>query len=173
MKIISTGAADILLLDLPEGSRELKVFNDEKPYLSFFEGHTTPRIYLPEGYNYTILDVSDKMTEEQWQSILPNYGGKIFDYDLKHYNSYPDYEFANHPFESKFFGTAIESGHSLLKSQGILLENPFGDKRPKDCFYAENKNGYREKIYDGFQKKWDEYQSKVKNPLVIKAEKIT
>lgn len=129
MNIISTGAADILLVDLPEGSNRFQIFNDrDKPYLSFFVGVDTFRIYLREGYNYTILDRFESLSEEQYVELMP-------------------------------CGDHIEGLGYFMPCYGYFgYKHYLTAKEALTCFLQ-----YEKGIV------WQE----VKNPLVIKAEKIT
>lgn len=48
-KQITTESGIVLLLDMPVGANRLKIFNDERPYISYFVNTDTFREYLPEG----------------------------------------------------------------------------------------------------------------------------
>lgn len=163
-KQITTESGIVLLLvEVPDGASDLtrpKVGIVDL-YFDMKDGEYES-VVIPQG-NWKGKHFKE-MSEEECAGLVRQYGGKIFDYDPKYYSSYPDYEFTNHPFESKFFDTAIESGHSLLKSQGILLVNPHE--------HPIYKGTMEEELFIHLESEYDEAQSKVKNPLVIKAEKI-
>ena len=99
------------LVTIPEGANRFHVFNDEAPYLSFFVGIETPRIYLPPG-NYSILCRASEATEEQAAEVVEQ---KLTDYDEYYFCDYLDIEFGQKV-------TARGSLNSLLESKGLKKE---------------------------------------------------
>lgn len=174
MKIISTGAADILLVDLIDGSHPINVgHNAEGHFLWYKNGHRTyqKRIDIPQVwmYNYTILGRAKELTEEQCHEIVSSYVE----------TEYPDY---GSPYEYVVYtdgeDTAKSSFGLFLESQGILLENRYSDF---ECQNQWCEDGYIDEGYNYKQRcnycqenrdLEEEAQYKVKNPLVIKANKI-
>lgn len=61
------------------------------------------------------------ITEEQWREVVDgtkdSYG---------RYYMFENYEYSKHPFDNKDLLTAKESVLSLLKANGVVLENMFG-----------------------------------------------
>lgn len=172
MNIISTGAADILLVDdLPTGISFLycEIVTNQSiiPYgkqLCVPDGHykSFPNfkyIDLPKGYNYTILGRAKELTEEQLISIMPEDSTLDFDGEKGCYTVGDITYFDPEP-----------AFKALLESQGILLENPH--EKPDEYWFYKRKDD-TQSWGDFYSKQWRKAQSKVKNPLVIKAEKIT
>lgn len=157
MEITSTGAAEILLVEVPDDGHSFEIQDNPVEYgkhVMMLRGIPDYAcVYsplLPEGYNYTILGRAKELTKLECKSIVKFVGLP--------WCAYKDYTTPRN-----WYSGPIKSFHSLLESQGILLENPLGDQlihagRP----YVTNK----EEI------EWGQFQSKVKNPLIIKAEKI-
>jgi len=182
MKIISTGAADILLVDdMPIGTSildcEIVTNQSVIPYgkqLCIPDGHyksflNFKYIDLPGGYNYTVLNRVTELTEVQCKSILPDpeiVAEIDHVYRIEDIHGYKDFTDEENAFECP-----IDSFKSFLKSQGILLENPM-----EPVWEQTDANGrpYNKHFdYYSYVSAYNEAQSKVKNPLVIKAEKIT
>lgn len=161
-KLLNTGITDLLIVDLLESAHPINVgHNTEGYFLWYKHGHSTyqKRIPIPnpEGYKYTVLGRALDIDEELCQDILPRkspYSGLII-------FKYLDYE------SPKAFrlDTATESFHSLLKANGILLENPYGNLILKD---EDAGTDLEMEVYP----RWKQAQSKVSNPLIIKAEKV-
>lgn len=122
------------------------------------EGMRNPKCFdLPEG-NWSILGFSQDLKEEDWKRVVADYGGKLFDYDPKEYPSYTDYETIDHPFDSKFFDNATESGCSLLKSKGLYVENPH-----KHPIYMGTMG---DSVFSELESKWQSAQL-ISNPLIL------
>lgn len=163
MKIISTGAADILMVyDLPADAHsfEIKKTTTGKAsqlyYLVNDNIHITNQrlVLLPKGYNYTILGRAGELTKLECKSIVKFVGLP--------WCAYKDYTTPRN-----WHSCPVRSFHSLLESQGILLENPYEKPHPLQVLALGTTK------YIALDNEWHEAQSKVKYPVVIKAEKIT
>ena len=85
-KLISILSGKAIIVELPERANPLKLFNDERPYLSFFVSAETPRLYLPPG-NWRIIGMLSEVTEEQAAGMVE--GGEIpFDETANAYRNY-------------------------------------------------------------------------------------
>jgi len=123
-QLIQTTKATILVVDLPEGVRDIKVFNDELPYISYFiDASRTGRKYIEPG-QWQLLGKTFELSEELWRDIVQV---------KKKYipGGYGIY-FLNQESENYDLDTATESGLSLLTANKVNRENPYGDKEPKD-----------------------------------------
>lgn len=117
-KEIKTSISTILVVDLPEGT---EVVSTDSTYISYNSKSLFGQIKAPEGRWQHLRQLTD-ITEEQWREIVDTSG---------------------HPFYKDFteggFGavcTASESGISLLKANGVILENPEGSRPECDCNYT-------------------------------------
>lgn len=61
--------APILVVEFEEKARDFKVFNDEKPYVSYFVGIETKRFYLPIG-KWEIIGYYDEIKEEDVKDLV-------------------------------------------------------------------------------------------------------
>lgn len=102
-----TSKAKIIFKDLPSNANRFKVFNDEKPYLSYFVGVETLREFLPQG-NWTILNVLDGVTEDEAEMVADDF---LFMFTKEGFKSYLSYDIG--------LRTATESLHSLATSLGV------------------------------------------------------
>ena len=105
MKTITTDKMTIGLVEVQHVANRFKVFNDEKPYLSFFIGTETSRIYLQSG-NYTFLSATRDLTEKV--------AARIVDYDND--SNYKDYTLIRSTYHLRF---ATSSLASLLLANDI------------------------------------------------------
>jgi hypothetical protein len=112
IKQINTGVAEIIAVKVQEGAREFKVFHDERPYLSFFDGYTTPRIYLP--CDAEIVGISDQLTEEQAREVMPQM------------------QDSGYPFEKQ---EATETLADFMQANGCYSVNPYGEMPVNKDFY--------------------------------------
>lgn len=87
-----------------------------------------------EFEGYELLGKPSDITEEEWNGIVDT--GVDFVKETTHFIDYED--------ESSLYRSAIQSGLSLLKANGILLENPLGVKPMNDEIISKNliKQGY-------------------------------
>lgn len=152
MKILNTGKCEIMLVDLPERTVSHDVCDAELEIIFKDEFHTLKRIVpLPEGYTYTILGRAKELTEEQLRPIMrrpaiqPKYGD---------------------PYE---FIKAKDLFSDFLKSVGVLLENPY-----EEPYCEQGCRCTEQQVEDCVVhlKRWKEAQQNVKNPLIIKVEKV-
>lgn len=115
---------------------------------------------IPDG-NWQILSLHSEMTEEKAKLIMP----KIFLHTLEKdvYHNYPDKE--------DYLTSAVESYQSLVKSIGLVTENPFAisGREPIEGDFTKNATDhqYALGIYVWRHKKWHEAQKQVKNYLVL------
>lgn len=158
IKLLNTGITDLLIVDdLPHGARSFDIELNEALelyqlyWLADFMGIRDVRQCrdLPEGYKYTVLGRASELTEEQCLPLVKEpYQGCYFDYRQDFY----------------YWKTAKESFFSCIEHMtGILLENPLG-KKPYETFNHPD--------WEYKRAKWQEAQSKVSNPLILKAEKV-
>lgn len=156
MKLLNTGIADLLVVpDVPEGANQVKV-NENCLYYETIPAIENSVICLPSGYKYTVLGRAAELTDSDWAKIVM----------CANVNS--ELRYHNYEFQELFFSTPSLSGHSLLKANGILLVNPYGPDEPKDIpDLGAFTQARREKW-----KMWKEAQSKITNPLILKAEKM-
>ena len=79
-QIISGLKKKLLLVELPEGSNNLKVFHDiGRPYISYFVKVDTGRLYLEEDVQ--LFDKLTDITEDQfaeWVDVDNEYGLPIY-----------------------------------------------------------------------------------------------
>ncbi|SUJ18977.1 Uncharacterised protein [Sphingobacterium spiritivorum] len=140
-KQITTGKATIVVVDAPHGNI---------PHSNLLD--------FPDG-SWSHLGPLSQVTEDQWKEIV--------DQVITSYQDYTDNTVV--PTFSLFSST--ESGLSLLRANGVLLENPLGvwngpDGRPQTFPDGAQFNSAIE-LYN-FQKKWDKAQSEVwKNPYIF------
>lgn len=157
MKLLNTGITDLLIVPIEEekaGWYEVRIGQGIAPDVLVYN-HGSLKfgrevVQLPKGYKYTVLGRAKELTEEQVREVIPpkdNFG-------------YLDYCFRG----VRFATSLTESFHSLLKANGILLENPLGEK-PYETFNHPD--------WEYKRAKWEEAQSKVSNPLILKAEPLT
>lgn len=174
-KQITTGKATIVVVDMPEGAHKINVVegcygNEYKDQIVYnLKEYTENQILdhikqidLPSSH-WKLLGQFSQITEDQWKEIVESdYRG------YKHY--WKDNGFVPRGFNHRY-KTATESGLSLLRAHGVVLENPLGvwnglDGRPQTFPDGAQFNSAIE-LYN-FQKKWDKAQSEVwKNPYIF------
>ncbi|MGJ1362912.1 hypothetical protein ACR79B_20630 [Sphingobacterium spiritivorum] len=153
---ITTGKATIVVVDMPEGAIKINVVegcygNEYKDKIVYnLKEYTENQILnhieqidLPQGH-WKLLRQFSQLTEDQWRDIV----------DL-HYSQlgFEDYD---SDCEFNVLNTATESGLSLLRANGILLENPvtvdLTGNNELNCDYAE----------------WQSFESQLwKNPYIF------
>lgn len=121
-KQITTEGGIVLLLDLPEGANRLKIFNDERPYLSYFVNTDTFREYLPEG-NWQGKHFKE-MREEECGSPCEESSGLVDFSEMAHYGI-DDHEGGYKCYIRGYWHhkTAKYSLASLIRSNGFDPEN--------------------------------------------------
>lgn len=124
IKEINTGKARLLFVKAPDGEIPCHTYENTLSLRDGKSGTLCNAIELPPG-NWSDPVRVEEVTEEIAKGIISDKGGKIFDYDPKHYHSYEDYTLVDHPFDSRFFDNAIESFQSLLKANDIYTVNPY------------------------------------------------
>lgn len=114
-KLIETPSCRLLVVrGVPEDANRFHVFNDERPYLSMFQGSETPRVYLPEG-QWEILGRLSEISEDWCEDLVTR---QCINSDLVLF-AYMDYVNKGYGFDN-----ALESFHSLMQREGIYAENP-------------------------------------------------
>jgi hypothetical protein len=111
--------------------------------------HNLAPIGLPEG-DWQIIGLRDSLTEEQWKGIVEPVKFGMFMICFRDYEK-----------EGYMFGLPSQSGHSLLKANGVYQSNPLGEK-PRPFSYV--KWGVQARA----EQEWQEAQEKVYNPLILK-----
>lgn len=175
MKLLNTGITDLLIVDVPTSATGFDILPDRLSFDYMEDDIRMPDyIPIPEGYKYTVLGKVSELTEEQCDLIVPKID--IDDPTCGFERFMTDDEFARHD-RVEACSTATESFHSLLKANGILLDNPLGKKPIRTTPFMND--GYYSDLdrveidaYNAELKDWQEAQSKVSNPLIIKAEKV-
>lgn len=134
MKIVETGVATLLFMRIRKSDKHFSIAKSKRRQLVLIYAtediHTTCSIKLPQVNWSSAIRIED-VTEEIAKTIIRDRGGKIFDYDPKHYASYEDFTLSDHPFDSRFFDNATESFQSLLKANDIYIVNPY--EKPATC----------------------------------------
>jgi hypothetical protein len=142
-----------ILVEIPESSYGLRVFNDERPYVSFYEKQLwelkNPRIYLPPG-KWEPLGLSTDLTEESAQKVVDNV-------ESERGILYGDYVHSSGGL--KWFDTALESFNSLLRSKGIVDRNLLDGES-----YRNMQTGEMETLSG---KDWQQAQQQVKKYLIL------
>lgn len=113
------------------------------------------KAFAPEG-TYKSIGSAHEVTEEQWKGIVEQIG--VDEWDV----------FVNYVDERCAFETATESGLSLLKANGVVLENEFGEE-PKlsDYVFEEhpelvgNPKEYDQDKFDSDYQEWQKCQEQV------------
>ncbi|MGJ1369557.1 hypothetical protein [Sphingobacterium spiritivorum] len=160
---ITTGKATIVVVDMPE-----ECFVSQ---ISIGGGLIETAIGFPDGsyrginkFNQNLKELGplSQVTEDQWKEIV--------DQSL-HTGLHPHYVNGINPPNAYCYQNATESGLSLLRANGVVLENALGtwngsDRRPQTFPDGAQFNSAIE-LYN-FQKKWDKHQSEVwKNPYIF------
>lgn len=147
---IKTGKVEMLVVDLLDGKSfsEIKICCE-----TYYTATETTQ------YSNSITDVCISMSSKEW-----NYLGKATESNEEdwkgivgqsiHTNLYPHYVEGITPPNLYCYDTATESGLSLLKANGILLENELGK-------YPESKKYEFTSIYERAVTEWQESESKV------------
>lgn len=140
---IKTEKATLLVVDLPECKTHLiykgyyvmdssdKGLNNKCRKIS--QGDTQGFYYIGTDFKY--LGKVSEITEEEWADIvdLP-IEHKIDSYNpllIKRYFRFKDYQ-----SDANILKTSIESGFSLLKANGIILENKYQDDWDELCIWG-------------------------------------
>lgn len=137
------------LFKVPKDGTRFVIFQDEKPYLSYFINSETKRIYL-DG-EYEILFEANTATDEDWKKVVESQRIKIGEASGNAYKNYAN---------SSWFLTATESGHSLLESKGHYLVNPI-DGPPKMSKYLDVRD-----YHENYQK-WQSFEDKAGTYLIL------
>lgn len=108
---IVTEKVEMLVVDLPTDG----TFNDKIKELC-------ENLLTVFGTQYKHLGKETELTEEYWKGIVENH-----EYPFEEGSfCYPDYE-VYPKIAWKAFNTATESGLSLLKANGVVLDNPYDE----------------------------------------------
>lgn len=114
IKTITLSTGTWLLMKVPADGREFAINKiDGRQYLTADKGEPMGAEFyvgtepVPAGHTYTLIGKASELTEDQWKQIVEQWDSGGFN----------DYE--RHLARVK---TSAESGHSLLKSQGMDIE---------------------------------------------------
>lgn len=125
---IKTAKSVIMLFDLPREATRIRSHSEHGTQcLEFYSAFTDTKTLIPvdpiEKLDYKYLGKATELTEEDWRGIVDyNECPDPFLGKLKFYQKYPD------SLNDNFVNTATESGLSLLKANGVEIENPLGDE---------------------------------------------
>lgn len=150
-KLIPILSGRCLVLELPEGANRFTVFNDDRPYLSFFVSTETPRVYLPEG-NWRIIGMLSEVTNAELADVTGFY-----------YNKYNE-RYVEMP-TSAMRATPIGDIEDAILAEGYYLdENPIEYPSQSDPkFYDEpyDGTGFYQEIYSSAIEDWQAAQPRV------------
>ncbi|WP_285011224.1 hypothetical protein [Pedobacter faecalis] len=153
MKLLNTGIADLLVVEVPTNATGFEILPDRLSFDCMEDDIRMPDyIPLPSGYKYTVLGRALELTEEQVKPLFRFKDGYGMWVELPHPNNRTAYKFGKTAFVD------------FLKANGILLENPY--QHP--IYYGT----MSDELYTNMEAQYEEAQSKVSNPLILKAEKI-
>ena len=122
----NTGNVTVLFVKLADGAKDFKVFNDERPYLSFFDGYITTREYLPKG-NWRLIGNPFNLTEEQCKELVDDPMVKGKDGQLGYMIS---------PIDTEIYSTAKQSFASLIAHHNIHQTNPLQSEWDEACTWG-------------------------------------
>lgn len=164
MLITTLTPNSIAVTGLPEGAYDFEI----KQMGEFFDHHyiltyKTPFGWKTFGKRYfdwntrsekplTILGRANELTEEQWREMVERH-------DLYEGELYYNYE------GDIFFTSATPSGHSLLKSKGLHVENPFRNPDATNVLGA-SPSGSDYEVLDELREQWQSAQE-LTNPLIL------
>lgn len=121
-----------LFVMLPENADRLKVFNDEKPYLSYFVGVETHRLQLPQE-NWTLLGNAFSLSESDKERICESESKPIgwrLDGNESKMNKitlWVNYHYYKPQPASFACDTLNDSYASLLQREKVYEVNPLGE----------------------------------------------
>lgn len=114
-------------------ANRFKLFDDEQPYLSYFVGTDTRRLYLNER-GWQFLSTSKDMTEEMAKIIMP----RLL---VQKVHLYRDF---SQSYEAYSFPTALQSLRSWERANGYTQD---GDCSNQWCDNGKIDVGYGEHIF--------------------------
>lgn len=128
MKTLQLKTLPLLLVELPEGARDIEVFHDiGRPYISYFVGVETFRHYTDEDVE--LIGKLSEIPDEWFENLVDYYVYEDTAYGER--RAFRDYVngIENDDYWDKYvYETAQESFYSLLeaKEQVYLNGNPYG-----------------------------------------------
>ena len=154
----STSKGEFYLVDFPEGANRFSVFNDrDNPYISYFKSGDTGRLYV--NYPLEVVGNPKELTEGEWGDICEEIAFGTYRGFINHQAEGKDFR----DIVESSFKSATQSGISLLKANGVFLENQLGEKPEPDYKVLWDQEG------DDAVQAWKEAQEKVyKNPMMFK-----
>lgn len=163
-KKIKTDKATLLVVEMPEGYEDVRVYNEEwigremvpvKDQAIIYEcNNDTEFVNLPEG-DWQLLGRMTDMTEEQVETIVDK-SDRHTDCRL-----FIDYT-ANSTRYAYLLDSATKSLYSLLQSNEVYFENKYGKEKPTQIAYIGNVLEMEAKsALMLHQMKWQNAQSKV------------
>lgn len=111
MKQYELETGTIGFIPISSTANRFKIFNDEKPYLSYFEGVETKRDYISDG-NWQPLGLSTELKEEDLKEVMPKVMGQ-------HYLRFP---ISNK--SDRWCKTPLEAFKSLYQNLGLNPTQP-------------------------------------------------
>lgn len=166
---IKTGKATILVVKVPEGSKEFNIGFWGNPDMggnnvqALYSSDSRPPIKvlgrIKEVGNWKLLGLSTELTEDQWKEILPKYK---YDKHLGEYENYTD--------SDEYFKTATESGRSLLVANRFFEKNPYG-RQPMVkgvCIERQGVDHTRNEYVETKEhRQWREVQDRIGSFLIL------
>lgn len=126
---IKTGKVEMLVVDLPEGKSfsEIKICCETyytATETTQYANSITAECISKSSKEWNYLGKSTELTEEDWKGIV--------DQKDKGYGVLVNKDYAKDRFTHSLF-TATESGLSLLKANGVVVENSLGKEPNNNC----------------------------------------
>lgn len=158
MKHFTINGKEYLGVKVPTKADRFKIFNDEKPYLSYFLGVETHREYLPFRQKYEIFGLLSKIQNDEGKcrelmgkpAIAPNYSNQLE------------------------YISGVECFHSLQQSLKMFTVNPYGNEPDHLVYkYEKFKGEYHflseraKNTYADKWEQWNEAQQHVSEYLIV------
>lgn len=156
MKTLQLKTLPLLLVELPDSARDIKVFHDiGRPYISYFVGVETFRHYTDEDVE--LIGKLSELPEEWFEKYVDHYAVK--DTSEGEVWAFRDYVTGKDTYDYQDmypYDEAWESFYSLLeaKEQVYLNWNPYGEKP----VYVITKYGVSTESPERFRKDHDRWQ---------------
>jgi hypothetical protein len=159
-QIIQTAKAKLLVVDAPSGADKINMPSQRS--INYRRGRYNGKetIQLPEG-KWSLLGTVKEMTEEQAEMIVEEYVNQYLrERGIAETTKYKNYSAPT----STQFTLAKYSFLSLLRANGVVMENPLGVNRP--TLILDNGAGaIKSRI---FLSDWNEAQKQVwSNPVIL------
>lgn len=148
---IKTDKKEILVLDVPENAKNIIVRQNDHQSDAWYDIDDVSQIVnLPNG-KWQYIGSPSKVTEKQWRGIV-------------------DYPVYWSTLTKQYEGNATESGLSLLKSHGVILENPYQKPSRQKTFTGGVLGDVKGSmsVYRMLYDKWKQAQEQVwSNPQIF------